>query len=115
MSDPLFLPPLWQIGIPIHQILDDAHHLNYEFPIPILLFPGLLNFGRVLVKAFLTVCLCPCKGLFKLFFIVYFLTHTADQFHFVYGFHPHPEIFLNKCRVYDGTSNSHADRTYLEI
>ena len=59
----LLFPALRKILVPIHQVLDDTHHLHHELPVLILLLPCLLYFFRILVKAFLTVFFRPGKSL----------------------------------------------------
>ena len=115
MADHFFLAAFRQIWISVHQIFDDAHHLNDKLPILFLFFRSLLNFRRVLIKTFPALFLGPCKSFLKFFFVVDTFCHTADDFHFIHGFHTHAQIFFDKCRINDGSADSHTDGSDLQI
>ena len=110
-----FFAALRQIVVSVHQVLDDAHHLYNEFPVRILCVAALLQLFRILVKAFNTFFFCPCKRLLIFSLIIDAFCHTADDLYLIYGFHTHAKIFLDKCRINDGSADSHTDGTDLQI
>ena len=96
MPHGFFLAAGRQIWIAVEQVLDDQVHLQGEFPVLILLVPGLLQFGRILVKAFPHVLLTPGFQPFQFLAVIDAEGHAADDFHLVHRLDPHAEIFLNK-------------------
>ena len=115
VANHFFFASFRKVLVAVHQILDDAHHLHDELPVLILLFSVFLHRFRILVKAFDAVCLRPGQRLFKLCLIVDALCHAADDFHLVHGLHAHAKIFFNKSGIDDGTADSHADGTDLQV
>ena len=57
----------------------------------------------------------PLISLFKLILVINILLDTAQDLHFIHGFHSHSQIFLDKCRINNGSTNTHTDRTDLQI
>ena len=96
MSDSLLLAALGKLVVSVHEILDDDHHLYDKFPLFFLYFACILKLGRILVKGFPALCLCPCESLFVFRFVVDTLGHAADDFNLVNGLNSHAEIFLDE-------------------
>ena len=115
MSHHLLFSSLGQILVAVHQILDDAHHLDYKLPVLILLLSGLLDLFRILVKALNAVLLHPGQSFLVFLLIINAFRHTADDFHLVHGFHTHTKIILDKGRVNDGSADTHTDGTDLQV
>ena len=115
MAHHLLLPAFGQVLVAVHQVLDDAHHLDYELPVLVLLLPGLLDGFRILVEALLAVGLHPGQGLLILGLVVDALCHAADDLHLVHGLHPHAQVLLDEGRVDDGAADAHADGTDLQV
>ncbi len=110
-----FFAAFRQIVISVHQVFDDAHHLYNEFPVRILCVAALLQLFRILVKAFDTFFFCPCKRLLIFCLIIDAFCHTADDLYLIYGFHTHSKVFLDECRINDGSADPHTDGTDLQI
>ena len=115
MSDFLFFASLRQVFVSVHQVFDDAHHLNNKFPISFFRLIGLLKFCRVLIKTDLAFLFCPCKSFLVFCFVVDSLCHTTDDLHLVNRFYTHSKVFLDECRIDDGSADSHTDGTDLQI
>ena len=111
----LFFSSFRQIGISVHQILDDAHHLYHELPVLVLLLSGLLYRLGILVEAFLAVFLHPPKSFLVFLLVVNALSHAAYDLHLVNGLHPHAQIFFDESGIDDGAADAHADRTDLQV
>ena len=114
VSHHLFFATCRQVLVAVHKVLDDDHHLHHKFPVLILLFATLLQEFRILVPSFLAVFLGPCKCLFVFGLVVDFLGHAADNFHFVYRFHTHTQVFFDKGRVDNRATDTHTNRTDLQ-
>ena len=110
-----FFTAFRQIFITIHQVFDDTHHLNYEFPVRIFLFTGLLQFFRILVKAFDTFFFGPCKSFFIFCMIINTFSHTANDFYLVNRLYTHSQILFEERWINDRSANTHTDGTDLQI
>ena len=111
----LFFTAFRQILVAVHQVFDDNHHLNDKFPCLFFFFIGSLHEIRIFVISFLAFFLRPFKRLLIFGFVINFFRHAADNFHFIYGFHTHAQIFFYKRRVDNGTADSHCHGTNLQI
>ena len=115
MPDHFFFMSFAEFGIAIHEVFDDAHHFYGEFPVCILGLTRFLKLLGVLVKAFNGVFPGPFQSLFVFFLVVYAFGHAADYLNFVYAFHAHAKIFFYKLGRNDGTGDTHADGTDLQV
>ena len=57
----------------------------------------------------------PLISLLKFILVINILLDTAQNLHFIHGFHTHSQIFLNECRINNGSTDTHTDRTDLQI
>ena len=115
VSDRLLRELLLEGFISSHQILDDHIHLHSEFPLLIL---GLAVFSdpfRILVEVFFAVLLRPLQSSLIFLVVVDPLFHAAEDFHLIDRFHSHAQIALEEILVHDGPSDSHRNRSDLEI
>ena len=96
MSDHFFFASFGEVLVAVHEVLYDDHHLYDKFPLFFLYFACILKLGRILVKGFPALCLCPCESLFVFRFVVDALCHAADDFNLVNGLSSHAEIFLDE-------------------
>ena len=111
----LLLAALRQVGVAVHQVLDDAVHLDGELPGFGLLFRGGLHEVGVLVPALLAVLLGPGQGLLELGLVVNSLGHAADDLDLVHALHPHPKVILDEVLIDDGPADAHAHGTDLQV
>ena len=115
MTNGFFLVTLRQVGVTVHQILDDHGHLDHEFPVCVLLLARSLQGGIILVKALDAILLCPSHCLVKFVLIVNLLGHATDDLDLVHGLHSHAKVILDEIGADDRATNAHADRADLQI
>ena len=111
----LFLAACGELGVSVHQVLNDHGKQNAEFKVALLLLIALADEIGVLVKADAAVFLCPCKRTRIFVGIVDFLGHAADDLHLVNRFHAHAEVVLDEVDVDLRARNAHAKRADLQI
>ena len=109
---------LTQLGVALHQVAHDDHHLHDKFPVGILLFAGLALLGTILeVLAFvhLAIFLGPghCLGIF--FLVVDALRHAADDFGQVDRLVAHAQVFLEEVGIDNGAGNTHRHATHRQV
>ncbi len=95
----LFLSALGKILVAVHEILDDAHHLDRELPILFFLLVGFFYEVGVLIKSLGAMLLCPLVSLLVFFLVIDVFFHSAEDFNLVNGLNSHAEIFLNEIWV----------------
>ena len=104
-----------QVLVALHQILDDAVHLNRELPLLVLLLTVEFYKVRIVVAAFLAVLLRPGKGSLDFLMIVNALFHTAENLDLIDGLHAHSQVLLHEGLVNDGSADSHTHGADLQI
>ena len=109
VADHLFLAACGQVRVAVVEVLDDAHHLEREGPVLLLLLGGLLQLGGVLVEALGAVLAAPSERALKLRLVVDTVFHAADDLDLIDGFHAHAEVFLEEVGVHDRARDAHAD------
>ena len=119
-----FLERIGKLLIACHEVLDDAVHLNGEFPLLFFFFGSEFDaaffaeegygFG-VIVSAFLAVCLGPSESLLIVLFVVDAFFHTAEDLDLVNGFDAHTEVAFHHVLIDDGACDTHALGTDLEV
>ena len=124
MADGFFNEACGQVLVALDQILDDAVHLDREFPLLLFFFLCKLDaalfaeevdvFG-VVVAAFLAVRLRPCQRLFIRLMVVDAFLHAAEDLDLVNGLDAQTQIFLHELLVDDGAADAHAHGTDLEV
>ena len=115
MSDHFLLTARRQILLAVEKVLDDAHHLDNELPVRVLLFAGPLQLFRILVESFLTVFFSPGKCFLILGLAVDTFIHAADDLDLVDGFDPHAEILFKEIRIDLGSCDPHRNGSDLQI
>ena len=115
MSNHLFFTAFRQILVTVHQVFDDTHHLNNEFPVTVFLFTCSLQFFRILIKTFNTFFFGPCKSFFVFCMIIDSFCHTTDNFYLINGLYTHAKIFFKEFRADDRSADTHTDRSNLQV
>ena len=111
----LLLTALGEFVVAVHKVLDNAHHLNNEFPLLVLDLAGSLHLFGVLVKALYALFLCPCKCLLVLLLVIDAFSHSPYYLYLVNRLNSHSKVFLDELRAYDRAAYTHSDRAYLEV
>ena len=124
MADGFFNEACGQVLVALDQILDDAVHLDREFPLLLFFFLCKLDaalfaeevdvFG-VVIAAFLAVLLRPGQCLFIGLMVVDALFHAAEDLDLVNGLHAQAQILLHEVLIHDGAADAHGDGADLQI
>ena len=124
VADLLLLKACGQVLVALDQVLDDAVHLDREFPLLFLFLGGELDAALfaeevdvlgVVVAAFLAVRLRPGQGLFIGLVVVDALFHAAQDLDLVDGLDAQAQIFLHEVLIHDGAADAHGDGADLQI
>ena len=115
MTDHFFFSALGKFLVAVEQILDYARHFRGKFPVFFLLSGSFLHFDGILVEVRAAFFFNPRESLFILCSVVNTFGHSADDFHFVYAFHTHTEIFFKEFGADDRTADAHRYRADLQV
>ena len=104
-----------QFGVADHQVARDERHLDGLFPFAVELRAGADCLWRIVVLAFLAICLHPLERFLVFGLIENAAVHAAEKFRHVNSLNPHAKMALEERLVHNRAGNAHRHAAHAEI